>query len=147
MSQADLRARVTLARDTIHNPDEPRHFMRIKPVRARVRVRRGGRVLAESECALRVLEAGRDLYDPVLYLPAGDVRARLAPAEKKTFCPLKGQASYLDLKSDDGRVEAAEIAWSYRETLDIAAALKDLIAFDASQVAIEELPRAADDGA
>jgi len=146
MSQANLRAQVTLAQHTIHNPDEPRHFMRIKPVRARVRVRRGGHVLGESERALRVLEAGRDLYDPVLYLPATDLRAKLSPAEKKTFCPLKGQASYLDLVSDDGRVEAAEIAWSYRETLDIAAALKDLIAFDASQVAIEELPLATADG-
>jgi uncharacterized protein (DUF427 family) len=140
MSETDVRARVTLARETIHNPDEPRHFMRIKPVTGRVRILRDGRVLAESARALRVLEAGRDLYDPVLYLPAADVRAKLSLIEKRTYCPLKGHASYFDLVSDEGRVDVPEIAWSYRETLDCAVALKDLVAFDASRVVIEESP-------
>jgi uncharacterized protein (DUF427 family) len=140
MSLAEVRAQVTLAHDTIHNPDEPRHFMRIKPVKTRVRVLLDGRVLAESQRALRVLEAGRDLYDPVLYFPASDVRAKLSPVDKRTFCPLKGHASYFDLVSDDGRVDVPEIAWSYRETFDFAAALKDLVAFDAARVAIEEHP-------
>ena len=69
--------------------------------------------------------------------------ATLSPVEKRTFCPLKGHASYFDLVSDDGGVEAPEIAWSHRETLDCAAALKDLVAFDAARVVIEEHPRAA----
>ncbi len=143
MTEADARAQVTLARDTIHNPDEPRHFMRIKPVKGRVRILHVGRVLAESDRALRVLEAGRDLYDPVLYVPAADVRALLSPVEKRTYCPLKGHASYFDLVSDDGLVEVPEIAWSYRETLHFAAALKDLVAFDAARLVIEVHPPAA----
>ena len=143
MSEANVREQVTLARDTIHNPDEPRHFMRIKPVKGRVRVLLDGQVLAESTRALRVLEAGRDLYDPVLYLPADDVRVRLSPAEKRTFCPLKGHATYLDLVVGEGRVEVPEIAWSYRDTFDFAAALTGLVAFDATRVAVEEHPAAA----
>lgn len=143
MSEANDRAQVTLAQETIHNPDDPRHFMRIKPVKGRVRILRDGKVLAESVRALRVLEAGRDLYDPVLYLPAADVRARLSSAAKRTVCPLKGHAGYFDLVSDGGRVEVPEIAWSYRETFDFAAALTDLVAFDAAKVAVEEHPPAA----
>lgn len=134
-------AQVTLAEGAIHNPKDPRHFMRIKPAGRRVRILRDGMVLAETDAALRLLEAGRDMYDPVLYLPRSGIRAELAPAAKDpTFCPIKGHASYFDLVSDEGRIDVAEIAWSYEETLDCAAELKDLIAFDASQVVIEEHP-------
>lgn len=131
---------MTLSRETIHNPDEPRHYMRIKPVRGEVRVRLDGKLLAASRRALRVLEAGRDMYDPVFYLPPADVGADLSPADKRTFCPLKGHAGYFDLVSDRGEVEAAGIAWSYREILDCAGELKDLIAFDATRVTFEEHP-------
>ena len=140
MSEVESRAQVTLPQDTIHNPDDPRHYMRIKPVKGRVRILLGDVVLAESTDALRLLEAGHDIYDPVLYLPLADVRANLAPVEKRTYCPLKGHASYFDLVSDQGQVEVPEIAWSYRETLDCAVGIKDLVAFDASRVAIEESP-------
>ena len=144
MSEAEARAQVTLSQETIHNPDEPRHYMRIKPVTGEVRVRLDGKLLAASRRALRVLEAGRDIYDPVFYLPPADVRADLSPADRRTYCPLKGHASYFDLVSDRGEVEAAEIAWSYRETLDCAGELKDLIAFDAARVACEEHPAPSD---
>lgn len=144
MSVSDGRAKVTLSRHTIHNPGDPRHYMRIKPVEGRVRILFGERVLADSADALRLLEAGHDIYDPVLYLPLADVRAGLAPVEKRTYCPLKGHASYFDLVSGEGQaegqVEAPEIAWSYRETLDMAGEIRDLVAFDAARVTIEERP-------
>lgn len=140
MSETDLPAALTLNADSIHNPDEPRHFMAIKAVPGRVRIRFDGRVLAESDDALRVIEVGRRFYDPVLYLPRTDVAANLSPAERRTFCPLKGHASYFDLCDDEGRRLATEIAWSYEETLDFADALNARIAFDASKVVIEEHP-------
>jgi uncharacterized protein (DUF427 family) len=141
MTEASAREHVTLATETIHNPKEPRHFMRIKPAGRRVRILRGGKVLADSNAALRVIEAGRDLYDPVLYLPRADVTANLAPAEKdKTFCPIKGHATYFDLVSDEGSVEQAEIAWSYEDTLDCAAELKNFIGFYGTHVLVEEHP-------
>lgn len=140
MAEAKTREQVTLSRETIHNPAEPRHFMRIKPVKGQVRILFEGRVLAESNEALRVLEAGRDIYDPVFYLPFSDIRARLMATAKRTSCPLKGQASYFDLVSNQGGVEVAEIAWSYQETFDFAALLRNRVAFDASRVVIEERP-------
>ena len=45
--------------------------MRVKPVKATIRVSRGDKLLAESRNALRVQETGRDVYDPVLYIPRG----------------------------------------------------------------------------
>ena len=138
MSEIDVPGQVTLTTESIHNPDEPRHFMAIKPVPRRVRISFDGSVLAESDDALRVIEVGRRFYDPVLYLPRTDITANLSPAERRSFCPLKGHASYFDLRDDQGRTLVAEIAWSYRETFDFAAVLKDRIAFDASRVVIEE---------
>jgi hypothetical protein len=88
MSSPANREQITLSRETIHNPDEPRHFMRIKPMPGLVRILYKGRVLAESSRALRLLEAGKDIYDPTIYLPASDLRAALSPGEKRTYCPL-----------------------------------------------------------
>ncbi len=143
MSIMRSREDITMSQDTIHNPQEPRHFMRIKPMARRVRVLRGDGVLADSANALRVLEAGRDIYDPVIYVPREDVCAELASAEKnKTFCPIKGHASYFDLLMDDGRTDVAEIAWSYEDTVAEASQLKDHVAFVPDLVLIEEHPSA-----
>ena len=140
MSAVTVQEQVTLAREAIHNPAEPRHFMRIKPVRGSVRVLCNGQVLAQSQRALRLLEAGKDLYDPVLYFAREDVTGRLQRAERRTHCPLKGDASYYDLCDENGVVAVPEIAWSYENTFDFAAELTDLIAFDASKVVLEEHP-------
>lgn len=129
-------SQILLAQDTVHNPDEPRHFMKIKPVTRRVRVSRDGVLLAETERALRVLEVGRDFYDPVFYIPRQDVTAELAPVSGKTsHCPIKGDASYFRLasRSDDGPV-----AWSYEKPIAGSRTISGHIAFDADQVTIEE---------
>ena len=143
MTAQAVRESVTLSQHTIHNPDEPRHFMRVKPVAGRVRILKDGKVLADSTRALRVLEAGKDLYDPCLYLPRADLVARLVPAAReRTWCPLKGHASYFDLAGEGDADAAPAIAWSYEETLDIAAELKDLVAFYPDRVTVEESPAA-----
>lgn len=135
------REDVTLSQDTIHNPRDPRHFMRIKPMARRVRVLRGDAVLADSTNALRVLEAGRDIYDPVIYVPREDLRAKLTASRKdRTFCPIKGHASYFDLRVDDGGIDVSEIAWSYEDTVAEASQLKDHVAFVPDLVLIEEHP-------
>ena len=138
MTEQSVRESVTRSQFTIHNPDDARHFMRIKPVAGTVRILRDGKVLAESSRAVRLIEAGNDLDDPCFYLPREDVRADLKPSAKaRTWCPLKGHASYFDLPGGP-----AEIAWSYDETLDFAAELKDLVAFYGNKVVIEEHPAA-----
>lgn len=141
MSEKKCPDRGAITRETIHNPDNPKHFMRVKPVPGYVRILFEGKVLAESDNAMRLLETGRDIYDPVLYFPPSDIRATLAQVEKQTFCPLKGHASYHDLVSDRGEVQAQHIAWSYDETLDFADSIKGLMAFDATRVVIEEHPK------
>lgn len=121
-----------MTRLTIHNPDNDAHFMRVKPVRAAVRISRGGTLLAESRGAKWVLENGRDVYDPVIYIPEADVTAQLEPvAGKSTHCPLKGDASYFTL---DGE----EIAWSYDRPFEWSEELRGHVAFYANKVTVEE---------
>ena len=118
---------------TIRNPDNEAHSARIKPVGRLVRVRRGGTLLAESERAVRLMETGRDLYDPVIYLPEADLEVALTPVQgKSTHCPLKGEAAYF-------AHEGEEVAWTYDRPLDSALMLKGLIAFDPSKVVLEEV--------
>ncbi len=82
-----------------------------------------------------VKEVGRDLYDHVTYLPRAGVNMEaLVPIDKTTHCPLKGDTEYFDVVVDGERV--AEAAWSYVETIEVAAELNGRIAFDASKVTI-----------
>ena len=136
MRQAD----VTLATETIHNPAEPRHFMRIKPLPRRQRIRLGDDVVADSVDALRVLEVGKDVYDPVIYVPAGDVRAPLRRNQRTTHCPLKGDAAYFDLLDADGHVRQEGFAWTYDKPFDFAAALAGYVAFFPGNVTFEDAP-------
>jgi uncharacterized protein (DUF427 family) len=135
---------VTFVEDAIHRPDDPRHFMRVKPFGRRVQIRNGDTVLADTTRALRLLEAGRDLYDPVFYLPREDVHATVSLIDGKVWhCPLKGDSVFFDVLDASGKVAVSEAAWSYERTFDFAEILKDLIAFDGSKVTIVEMPDAA----
>ena len=128
---------VPLVPEMIHRPDAPTHMMRILPAGRRVTVRMDGRELAASDGALRVIEIGRDVHDPILYLPRADVSAPLEATAKSTHCPLKGDTTYYDLGGDPA---ASEIAWSYTRPLPFAVGLKDFVAFDPSRVSVEEGP-------
>lgn len=129
----DARERVTLSRETIHNPADARHFMRAKPVAGRVRVLRGDTLLAETDAALRVVEVGRDVYDPVYYLPRDALRVPVAPFERRTHCPLKGDATYF---TEPGAAEPT--IWSYDRPMPFAAVLADRIAFYPAGLTFEE---------
>ena len=130
---------VTMATETIHNPAEPRHFMRAKPVSRIVRVRRGGALIAESSSALRITEMAKDMLDPVLYLPKEDVIAPLSPIEgKSSHCPLKGDASYFSVDAT-----GAPIAWTYQAAFDFAKVINGRVAFYPDEVSIEEVGSAA----
>lgn len=118
---------------TIHSPTNEAHFMHVKPVPQRVRVRMGEQILADSTDALRIMETGKEPYDPVIYIPERDVEGPLETVEgKTTHCPLKGDASYLALDGDD-------IAWTYDRPLDVSELLKGRVAFYANKVTIEEI--------
>lgn len=125
---------VTLVRDAIHNPDDPRHFMRVVPARERHVAEASGHRIAASDRAVVVKEVGRDIYDPVVYFPRDDVdMAALTRIERTTHCPLKGDTEYFDVVVGDERLGAA--AWSY-VVMRLGDELRNLIAFDRSQVRV-----------
>lgn len=129
------------ATETIHNPSNPSHFMRLKPMRRRVRVLYGETPLLETDAAIWLLEIGRDVYDPVIYAPISAATAALAPsAAPATRCPLKGEATYFDLVDDAGALQCEKIAWTYAAPFDFAADLAGLMAFYPDHVAIESRP-------
>ena len=133
-------ADVTMVKDAIHNPADARHFMRLKPLSHPVAASAGGTQLVNTGGAVRVQEAGRDLYDPVVYFRRDSIPAEmLRKTEKTTHCPLKGDTEYYDVLIG-GRV-LSNAAWSYVRTLDFDPRLDDLrgrIAFDAYQVQVTE---------
>ncbi|MTD16104.1 DUF427 domain-containing protein [Nakamurella sp. YIM 132087] len=85
---------------------------RIDPSPLEVTVRAGGKELARTSAAVRVLETS---HPPNWYLPADAVapRALTRSAVRGTVCEWKGLATYWDVRIPDGVLEAA--AWSYED--------------------------------
>ena len=92
----------------------------------RVRVEVAGRVLAESDAALRVLETS---HPPTIYLPAAAIRMDLLrpSVARATVCEFKGVAEYLDAIVN-GRLTRA-VAWTYPDPRRAYEALRGHIAF------------------
>lgn len=81
----------------------------LEPLNALVEVHEGDTPVARSHGALRILETASP---PTVYLPPGDVDARLLVAvEQHSHCEWKGRASYWALASAPGQ----PVAWSYAE--------------------------------
>ncbi|MGI9610579.1 MAG: DUF427 domain-containing protein [Acidimicrobiia bacterium] len=119
---------ITLVENAIHNPAEPRHFMRVTPAGALRSASVSGATIARSTDAVVVKEVGRDVYDPVIYFPRTDVTMdALVGIDKTTHCPLKGDTEYFDVVIDGQTI--AEAAWSYVETIEVAAELRGYVAF------------------
>ena len=128
-------ADVTLVRNAIHNPAEPRHFMRVVPCARLAVATLAGHELARSRRALVVKEVAHDIYDPVIYFPRADVAmASLRQGTRTTHCPLKGDTVYFDALIEGALT--ADVAWSYVDVIETAAVLRDLIAFDHRLVAV-----------
>ncbi len=106
----------------LRNPSNPDHLMVIRPIKRTVRVHIGDELIAETQNALRVMEMGKSLYDPAVYIPASDVMVTLKPIDKSTHCPLKGDASYVSFNGE-------EIAWTYDRPLDVSRQLAGHFAF------------------
>lgn len=72
-------------------------------------VRAGGRLIAETRRAVRVLETASP---PTFYVSPDDVRQEwLQPASGSSHCEWKGAAAYWSVLGEDGVLESA--AWSY----------------------------------
>ncbi|MEL6640750.1 MAG: DUF427 domain-containing protein [Pseudomonadota bacterium] len=125
---------ITLAEGTIHNPAEPRHFMSVDPIKGRVRILLNDQLIADTQGALRLKEVGLQLYDPVIYVSPDDVMAPLTETDRTTHCPLKGDCTWFSLP------DAENVAWSYEKPFAFAEVIAGRVAFDTTQVAIEERP-------
>jgi len=112
---------------------DPYHRVDVFEASRPVRVTAGGEVIAESSRAKLLFETG---LPPMAYVPGADIAAgALAPAEKKTVCPYKGEASYWHVQVDGQRVEDA--AWSYETPLAEALEVARHVCFAGEGIEVE----------
>jgi uncharacterized protein (DUF427 family) len=102
------------------HPRDPYHRVDVRRSSRPLRIELDGRVLAETT-------RSRMAYETRLmtrfYLPREDVLVPLAPSDRRTYCPYKGEASYWSV---DGH---QDLLWGYEDPLPDAAALDGLVAF------------------
>jgi len=109
------------------------HPITIRPARGRVVVRSGAQVLADTQGALELREAG---YPPVFYIPRSDAPLEaFVRSEHKTYCPYKGDCSYFSIPALGTLGENA--VWTYEAPYEAVAAIRDYLAFYPNRVSIE----------
>ncbi|MEO8262253.1 MAG: DUF427 domain-containing protein [Pseudolysinimonas sp.] len=97
---------------------------RVEPTTARIVIRLGGEVVADTTDAVRVLETS---HPPVYYLPrSAFIDGALEPATGSSFCEYKGAARYLSVRG--GGEIAEHAAWYYPTPSDGYAELADRVA-------------------
>jgi uncharacterized protein (DUF427 family) len=110
----------------------PDHPITIEPTGARVVVRAGGMVVADTTSAVTLHEAA---YPPVQYVPMADVDQRvLRPSATSTYCPYKGDATYYSVAAPDGLIEDA--IWAYEQPYAAVAEIAGHVAFYPDRVDI-----------
>ena len=115
----------------------PDHPISTEPFLSHVVVRSGTTVIAETNHALELQEAG---YPPVLYIPLEDVNPRhVQNNDLHTWCPYKGEASYYDIVGTDGTDLTAAV-WYYDDPFPAVADIEGHVAFYADRVAITTSP-------
>ena len=86
----------------------PDHPITIEPAGRRISVTVAGQIVAESDRALTLREAG---YAPVHYFPPEDVDfALLEPTDHTSWCPYKGEADYHSVPAGGERSVNAALA-------------------------------------
>jgi uncharacterized protein (DUF427 family) len=110
----------------------PDHPITVSPTGARVVVRSGDTVIADTTAALTLQES---TYPAVQYVPLADVDpALLRPSDNESYCPFKGDASYYSL-AVDGR-ELTDVVWTYEQPYDAVGEIAGHVAFYADKVEI-----------
>jgi uncharacterized protein (DUF427 family) len=99
--------------------------MTIAPAGHRITVTVAGGIVADSERALTLQEAG---YAPVHYFPPEEVHfERLEPTDHTTWCPYKGEADYHSIPA--GGERSVNAAWRYRVAFPAVSRIAGHIAF------------------
>lgn len=122
-----------------HKIPGPDHPITVEHNPARVVVKLGGKVVADSVSSLTLREAS---YPPVHYIPRKDVdMSLLERTDHESYCPYKGEASYFSIPTGGERSKNA--VWSYETPYEAVAGIKEHVAFYPDRVdSIEELPSA-----
>ena len=110
-----------LPRENVQSYPRPPALERVEQ---RVSVRLGGKVIADSTRAMRILETH---HAPTYYFPPEDVSATLIPASGRSLCEWKGVARYFDVSAGSTTVKLA--AWSYDKPVDQFAPIAGYLAF------------------
>ncbi len=119
-----MEQQVQLAARPIKVPG-PDHPITIERNSARVVVSVSGHIVADTRDALTLREAH---YPPVQYIPRKDVdMTLLTQTERATYCPYKGDCSYLSIAL--GGERSIDAVWSYETPYPAVAAIKDHLAF------------------
>ena len=113
----------------------PTHPITIEPHPSHVTVHAGTLLIADTHRAIELREAG---HPPVLYIPIEDLNHKaLRPSEQHTYCPYKGEASYYDIVSGEGKDLEGAI-WYYPEPYPAVNAIAGRVAFYADRVTITD---------
>jgi uncharacterized protein (DUF427 family) len=129
---AKVRERAMTKEIKIPGPDHP---LTISPAEGTVRVTVAGRIVAKSAQALRLEEKG---YAPVYYLPRNDAdMSLLVRTRHSTYCPYKGDCSYLSIPIGGSRSENA--VWTYERSHRAVASINEYLAFYPSRVDAAEV--------
>jgi uncharacterized protein (DUF427 family) len=113
----------------------PGHTISIVRTAVHVEVRLGGRLLADTDRAMKLDETGLPAR---YYLPPDDVQMDLLrPTTFHTVCPFKGEASYWSLDIDGETYDG--IVWSYEAPTDQAAEVRGMLSFypDRTEVTVD----------
>ena len=110
--------------------------IRIRPAEGTWVVRAGGAVIGETDDALELTEGN---FPYVIYFPRGDIAMEfLDPSDKVTARDNRGDVTHYSIVTKSTVLENA--AWSYEDPSPDVAAIKDHIAFYASDtVAVEQV--------
>jgi uncharacterized protein (DUF427 family) len=90
-----------------------------------VTVTLNGEIVAATTSAVILREDG---YPARAYVPRSDVTAGLAPTDRTTHCPFKGDTVHFDVTAGGERVRDG--AWSYEAPYDEMSAIAGHVAFD-----------------
>jgi len=111
------------------------HTISIVPTAVHVEVRLAGRLLADTDRAMKLDETGLPAR---YYLPPDDVHMDLLrPTTFHTNCPFKGEASYWSLDIDGETYDG--IVWSYEAPTAQATEVRGMLSFypDRTEVTVD----------
>jgi uncharacterized protein (DUF427 family) len=117
---------------------EKRHYAVVDRYPRKLTISYEGNVIAQTTNALILKEVGMTVYNPVFYVPKEDLVTELvSEAERSTYCPIKGEASYWNFADNP---TSEYFAWSYEEPLPKSKKIKGYLAFNPKYVSILSEP-------